>query len=90
LENISVVRLFSYVRQNLVYDNLFLPEFIHRFLPDRKSLELILDNRFFSRERRLSLEVTLALVLNLVRPGERVGYQKAIDQDSHDGSSPAT
>jgi hypothetical protein len=60
--------------------DLFLPEFIHRFLPDRKSLELILDNRFFSRERRLSLEVTLALVLNLVRPGERVGYQKVIDR----------
>jgi hypothetical protein len=26
------------------------------------------------------LEVTLALVLNLVRPGERVGYQKVIDR----------
>jgi hypothetical protein len=60
--------------------NLFLPEFIHRFLPDRKSLELLLDTRFFSRVRRLSLELTLALLLNLVRPGERVGYQKVIDR----------
>jgi hypothetical protein len=60
--------------------DLLLPEFIHRFLPDRKSLEPILDSRFFTRERRLSLEVTLALVLNLVRPGERVGYQKVIDR----------
>jgi len=42
---------------------LFLPEFIHRFLPDRKSLESLLDTRFFSRVRRLSLEITLALML---------------------------
>lgn len=60
--------------------DLFLPEFIHRFLPDRKSLESLLDTRFFSRVRRLSLEITLALMLNLVRPGERVGYQKVLDR----------
>jgi hypothetical protein len=58
----------------------FLPEFIHRFLPDRKSLQSLLDTRFFSRVRRLSLEITLALLLNMVRPGERVGYQKVIDR----------
>lgn len=58
----------------------FLPEFIHRFLPDRKSLQSLLDSRFFSRVRRLSLEITLALMLNMVRPGERVGYQKVIDR----------
>jgi hypothetical protein len=60
--------------------DLFLPEFIHRFLPDRKSLESLLDSRFFTRVRRLSLEITLALMLNMVRPGERVGYQKVIDR----------
>jgi hypothetical protein len=60
--------------------DLFLPEFIHRFLPDRNSLESLLDSRFFSRVRRLSLEITLALLLNMVRPGERVGYQKVIDR----------
>jgi hypothetical protein len=60
--------------------DLFLPEFIHRFLPDRKSLQSLLDTRFFSRVRRLSLEITLALMLNLVRPEERVGYQKVIDR----------
>jgi hypothetical protein len=58
----------------------FLPEFIQRFLPDRKSLQAFLDTRFFSRARRLSLEITLALMLNMVRPGERVGYQKVIDR----------
>lgn len=58
----------------------FLPEFIQRFLPDRKSLQSLLDIRFFSRVRRLSLEITLALMLNMVRPGERVGYQKVIDR----------
>jgi hypothetical protein len=60
--------------------DMFLPEFIHRFLPDRKSLESLLDTRFFSRVRRLSLEFTLALIINMVRPGERVGYQKVIDR----------
>jgi hypothetical protein len=60
--------------------NFLLPEFLLRFLPDRKSLESILDTRFFSRARRLSLEITLALIINMVRPGERVGYQKVIDR----------
>ncbi len=58
----------------------FLPEFIQKFLPDRNSLESILDPRYFTRERHLTLEVTLALLLNMVRPGERVGYQKVIDR----------
>jgi len=58
----------------------FLPEFILRFLPDRKSLQSLMDTRFFSRVRRLSLEITLALMLNMVRLGERVGYQKVIDR----------
>ena len=58
----------------------FLPEFSQRVLPDRKSLQSLLDTRFFSRVRRLSLEITLALMLNMVRPGERVGYQKVIDR----------
>ena len=58
----------------------FLPEFIQRFLPDRKSLQSLLDTRFFTRVRRLSLEITLALMLNMVRPGERLGYQKVIDR----------
>jgi hypothetical protein len=39
------------------FADLFLPVFIHRFLPDRKSLQSLLDSRFFSRVRRLSLEI---------------------------------
>jgi hypothetical protein len=58
----------------------FLPEFIQHFLSDRKSLQSLLDTRFFSRVRRLGLEITLALMFNMVRPGERVGYQKVIDR----------
>jgi hypothetical protein len=58
----------------------FLPKFIQQFLPDRNSLESILDARYFTRERRLTLEVTLALLLNMVRPGERLSYQKIIDR----------
>jgi hypothetical protein len=57
-----------------------LPEFIQQFLPDRNSLESILDARYFTRERRLTLEVTLALLLNMVWPGERWCYQKVIDR----------
>ena len=58
----------------------FLPEFIHRFLPQRQTIASLLDLRWFSRMRRLSLEITLALIINLVRPGERLGYQKVIDR----------
>ena len=66
--------------ENEISTNFFLPEFIQRFLPDRKSLAPLLDTRSFSRVRRLNVEITLALMLNLVRPGERVGYQKVIDR----------
>jgi hypothetical protein len=58
----------------------FFPEFIQRFLPDRESIASLLDPRDFSRARRLTLELTLALMLNMVRPGARVGYQKVIDR----------
>jgi hypothetical protein len=58
----------------------FLPEFLQQFLPDRNSIETFLDCRYFTRERRLTLEITLALMLNMVRPGERLGYQKIIDR----------
>lgn len=66
--------------ENEISTNFFLPEFIQRFLPDRKSLAPLLDTRSFARIRRLNVEITLALMLNLVRPGERVGYQKVIDR----------
>ncbi len=58
----------------------FLPEFIQRLFPNRMSLRSLLDTRFFSRVRRLGLEITLALMLNMVQSGERVGYQKVIDR----------
>jgi len=57
-----------------------LPEFLQQFLPERNSIETLLDCRYFTRERRLTLEITLALMLNMVRPGERLGYQKVIDR----------
>ena len=56
------------------------PNSSYVFFQNRKSLQSLLDTRFFSRVRRLSLEITLALMLNMVRPGERVGYQKVIDR----------
>jgi hypothetical protein len=60
--------------------NNFLPEFIQRFLPNRQSIEPLMDNRFFSRQGRFSLEITIALLLNMVRPGRRVGYQNVINR----------
>jgi len=60
--------------------NFILPEFLQQFLPERNSIETFLDVRYFTRERRLTLEITLALMLNMVRPGERLGYQKVIDR----------
>jgi hypothetical protein len=47
--------------ENEISTNFFLPEFIQRFLPDRKSLAALLDTRSFSRVRRLNVEITLAL-----------------------------
>ena len=40
--------------------NFFLPEFIQRFLPDRATIASLLDHRWFSRLRCLSLEIILA------------------------------
>lgn len=58
----------------------FLPDFIFRFLPDRGKLDEVLDQRHFTRKRRLSLVVTIALLVNMVRPGARDGYQKVVDR----------
>jgi hypothetical protein len=66
--------------QNEQTSNYFLPEFIQRFLPDRQSIESLLDHRSFSRLRRFSLEITMAIMLNMVRPGQRVGYQNVINR----------
>jgi hypothetical protein len=66
--------------ENVTAANFILPEFLQQFLPDRNSIETLLDCRYFTRERRLTLEITLALILNMVRPGERLGYQKVIDR----------
>jgi hypothetical protein len=61
-------------------DHFVLPEFIFRFLPDSKKTDSSLDDRHFSRKRRLTLEITIALLINMVRPGKRDGYQKVIDR----------
>ena len=39
-----------------------------------------MNERDFSRNRRLPLEITLAVLINMVRPGKRDGYQKVIDR----------
>lgn len=39
-----------------------------------------MNERDFSRKRKLTLEITLAVLINMVRPGKRDGYQKVIDR----------
>lgn len=57
-------------------------EFISAFLPQRREdidCASFAENDF-SRERKLSLPVTIALIINMVRPGKRFGYQEVINR----------
>lgn len=54
-------------------------DFFKQFLPRHKSeMESSIDARHFTRERRFTLPVMLALLINMVRPGKRMGYQGVI------------
>lgn len=56
-------------------------DFISSFLPQhRKDLETSFAENDFSRDRKLPLPVTLALIINMVRPGKRFGYQEVINR----------
>jgi hypothetical protein len=59
--------------------------FFKHFLPGHKS-EIVssIREQDFSRDRKLTLPVVLALLINMVRPGKRVGYQAVIDRFFHD------
>ena len=56
-------------------------DFISGFLPqNRKDIDVSFVENEFSRDRKLSLPVTLALIINMVRPGKRFGYQEVINR----------
>ena len=55
--------------------------FAQRLIPQgREDLETPIRAGYFTRGGRLKLPITLGLMVNLVRPGERVGYQELIDR----------
>lgn len=55
--------------------------FISGFLPqNRKDIDVSFVENEFSRDRKLSLPITLALIINMVRPGKRFGYQEVINR----------
>ena len=56
-------------------------DFIFSFLPQRRSdTESSFEEKVFSRDRKLSLPITIALIINMVRPGMRFGYQEVINR----------
>jgi hypothetical protein len=64
--------------KNEAYDSL---EFISRFLPQsREDTDASFNDSDFTRNRKLPLAITLALLINMVRPGKRFGYQEVINR----------
>ena len=56
-------------------------EFISRFLPQsRQDIDASFNGEDFTRNRKLPLAITLALLINMVRPGKRFGYQEVINR----------
>ena len=55
--------------------------FISRFLPQsRRDIDASFNDEDFTRKRKLPLAITLALLINMVRPGKRFGYQEVINR----------
>jgi Transposase DDE domain len=55
--------------------------FFKHFFPGHKSeIDSSIKDKDFSRDRKLTLPVVLALLINMVRPGKRVGYQCVINR----------
>jgi hypothetical protein len=61
--------------------NLFSLKFLNEFIPKHKSeTQAPIKSKDFSRDRRLTLPIVIALIVNMVRPGKRVGYQEVINR----------
>jgi len=60
-------------------------DFFKTFLPKHKTEILsAMEEKDFSRDRRFTLPIMLALLINMVRPGKRTGYQAVINRFFHD------
>lgn len=56
-------------------------DFFKQFLPRQKSeLKSSIEARHFTRERRFTLPVILALLIDMIRPGKRMGRQGVINR----------
>jgi hypothetical protein len=56
-------------------------DFISGFLPQtRQDIDVSFAENEFSRDRKLTLPITIALIINMVRPGKRFGYQEVINR----------
>lgn len=67
--------------KNHALDQNFLINFIINLLPaEKEKLDASFKDPDFTRQRKLPLSITLALLINMVRPGKRVGYQNVIDR----------
>jgi hypothetical protein len=61
--------------------NLFALKFVNQFIPKHKSdTQSAFKSKDFSRDRKLSLPIVIALIINMVRPGKRFGYQEVINR----------
>lgn len=79
--------------------NLFSLKFLNELIPKQKSdTQSPIKSNDFSRNRKLTLPIVIALIINMVRPGKRFGYQEVINrfysdtglahQEGFDGSPP--
>jgi len=60
-------------------------DFFKTFLPKHKTEILSpMQEKDFSRDRRFTLPIMLAFLINMVRPGKRTGYQAIINRFFHD------
>jgi hypothetical protein len=63
-------------------------EFFTKLLPAKRTdVQAHIKGKDFSRERCLTLPVVLALLINMVRPGKRVGYQAILTRFFADAAS---
>ena len=61
--------------------NFFSLSFLHELIPRQKSdTQSPIKSKDFSRARKLTLPIVIALIINMVRPGKRLGYQEVINR----------
>jgi len=59
--------------------NLFSLQFFRELLPKHKTdSEAPIRSKDFSRDRKLTLPIVLSLIINMIRPGKRFGYQEVL------------